>query len=48
MRIPEMADRTSIGFYPLLRGLDPEQGWKSLKLLEQAMPDIRKATADLR
>jgi hypothetical protein len=44
-KIPEMADRTSIGLYPLLAGLDPEQGWKSLKLLGQAMADIRQAIA---
>ena len=33
----------NIGFQPLLGGLAPEEGWKSLKLLEQAMPDLRKA-----
>lgn len=35
----------NIGFQPLLGGLAPEEGWKSLKLLEQAMPDLRAAIA---
>jgi alkanesulfonate monooxygenase SsuD/methylene tetrahydromethanopterin reductase-like flavin-dependent oxidoreductase (luciferase family) len=42
-RIPEMEDRQSIGFQPLLGGLSPEEGWKSLKLLEQVMPDLKRA-----
>jgi len=33
----------NIGFQPLLGGLSPDEGWKSLRLLEQAMPDLRKA-----
>lgn len=35
----------NIGFQPLLGGLAPEEGWKSLKLLEQVMPDLRAAIA---
>jgi hypothetical protein len=33
----------NVGFQPLLGGLSPDEGWKSLKLLEQVMPDLRKA-----
>jgi alkanesulfonate monooxygenase SsuD/methylene tetrahydromethanopterin reductase-like flavin-dependent oxidoreductase (luciferase family) len=42
-RVPEMEDRQSFGFQPLLGGLTPEEGWKSLKLLEQVMPDLKRA-----
>lgn len=35
----------NIGFQPLLGGLSPQQGWKSLKLLEKAMPALREAIA---
>jgi alkanesulfonate monooxygenase SsuD/methylene tetrahydromethanopterin reductase-like flavin-dependent oxidoreductase (luciferase family) len=42
-RVPEMEDRQSFGFQPLLGGLSPEEGWKSLKLLEQVMPDLKRA-----
>ncbi|PLK26458.1 LLM class flavin-dependent oxidoreductase [Novosphingobium sp. TH158] len=41
----QMEDKTSLGLQPLLGGLDPEEGWKSLRLLEQAMPDLRAAFA---
>lgn len=30
-----------IGFHPLLGGLPPEEGWKSLELLKQTMPRIK-------
>lgn len=33
----------NIGFQPLLGGLSPNEGWKSLKLLEQMMPSLREA-----
>lgn len=46
-KLPEMADRTALGFYPLLGGLAPVQGWKSLSLLERTMPAIRAAIAAL-
>ena len=35
----------NIGLQPLLGGLAPEEGWKSLRLLEQVMPDLRTAIA---
>ncbi len=44
-RVPSVEGRQSIGFQPLLGGLDPAEGWKSLKLLEQTMPDLKKAIA---
>jgi len=34
-----------LGFQPLLGGLDPAEGWKSLKLLEQVLPDLRRDPA---
>lgn len=35
----------NIGFQPLLGGLSPDEGWKSLKLLESTMPALRVAMA---
>jgi alkanesulfonate monooxygenase SsuD/methylene tetrahydromethanopterin reductase-like flavin-dependent oxidoreductase (luciferase family) len=46
-RVPEIEDRQQIGFQPLLGGLSPEEGWKSLKLLEQTMPRLKAAIAAL-
>ncbi len=46
-RVPSIEDRQSIGFQPLLGGLAPEEGWKSLKLLEQTMPALNTAIAAL-
>jgi alkanesulfonate monooxygenase SsuD/methylene tetrahydromethanopterin reductase-like flavin-dependent oxidoreductase (luciferase family) len=42
-RVPEIEDRQQIGFQPLLGGLSPDEGWKSLRLLEQTMPKLRAA-----
>lgn len=36
----------AFGFQPLLGGLPPEHGWKSLKLLEGIMPEIRRLQLD--
>jgi alkanesulfonate monooxygenase SsuD/methylene tetrahydromethanopterin reductase-like flavin-dependent oxidoreductase (luciferase family) len=46
-KVSELADRTSIGFYPLLGGLALEEGWKSLQLLKETMPKLRAAIAAL-
>ena len=46
-KIPEMQDHQSISLQPLLGGLDPAEGWKSLKLLEQVMPEVKQAIAAL-
>ncbi|KHK89473.1 LLM class flavin-dependent oxidoreductase [Novosphingobium malaysiense] len=35
----------NVGFQPLLGGLSPAEGWKSLNLLEQVMPDLKQAIA---
>jgi alkanesulfonate monooxygenase SsuD/methylene tetrahydromethanopterin reductase-like flavin-dependent oxidoreductase (luciferase family) len=43
--VPEIEDRQNLSFQPLLGGLSPEEGWKSLKLLEQVMPDLKRASA---
>lgn len=40
-RVATMSDRTFIGLYPLLGGLAPTEGWKSLKLLEKTLPKLR-------
>jgi alkanesulfonate monooxygenase SsuD/methylene tetrahydromethanopterin reductase-like flavin-dependent oxidoreductase (luciferase family) len=42
-RIATLPDKCTISFQPLLGGLAPEQGWKSLKLLEKTMPALRTA-----
>jgi alkanesulfonate monooxygenase SsuD/methylene tetrahydromethanopterin reductase-like flavin-dependent oxidoreductase (luciferase family) len=39
------AEGGNIGFQPLLGGLAPEEGWKSLRLLEATMPALREAIA---
>ena len=44
-KIPELHDQQTIGLQPLLGGLSPEAGWKSMELLRQTMPAIRTATA---
>jgi len=46
-RVDEMEDRQTIGFQPLLGGLSPEEGWKSLKLVEQVMPELQARIAAL-
>ena len=38
-------DLPHLGIQPLLGGLSPEEGWKSLKLFGQMLPDIRAAAA---
>jgi alkanesulfonate monooxygenase SsuD/methylene tetrahydromethanopterin reductase-like flavin-dependent oxidoreductase (luciferase family) len=38
----EAADQhVTLGFMPLLGGLDPAVGWESLRLLEKVMPDLQ-------
>jgi alkanesulfonate monooxygenase SsuD/methylene tetrahydromethanopterin reductase-like flavin-dependent oxidoreductase (luciferase family) len=44
-RIPSVPLNSSIRFQPLLGGLPPEEGWKSLKLLEATLPRLKAATA---
>jgi alkanesulfonate monooxygenase SsuD/methylene tetrahydromethanopterin reductase-like flavin-dependent oxidoreductase (luciferase family) len=46
-KVPEMLDRSTIGLQPLLGGLSPEEGWKSLKLLERTLPKLKAAIAAL-
>lgn len=41
-RVAALPDGPNIGFQPLLGGLSPEEGWKSLRLLEQTMPALRE------
>jgi alkanesulfonate monooxygenase SsuD/methylene tetrahydromethanopterin reductase-like flavin-dependent oxidoreductase (luciferase family) len=33
--------RTALGFMPILGGMPPELGWRSLRLLEQVMPRLK-------
>ena len=44
-KLPSLPEHGTISFQPLLGGLAPEQGWKSLKLLEQTLPDIKAVLA---
>ena len=44
-KLPALPEHGTISFQPLLGGLAPEQGWKSLKLLEQTLPDIKAVLA---
>lgn len=45
-RVRALPDGGNVGFHPLLGGLSPEEGWKSLKLLEQTLPRLREAAAE--
>ncbi len=40
-RAADVEPGASLGFQPLLGGLAPEEGWKSLELLKNTMPGIR-------
>ena len=44
-RIGSVPDGGNLGFQPLLGGLSPREGWKSLKLLEATMPRLKAAMA---
>jgi alkanesulfonate monooxygenase SsuD/methylene tetrahydromethanopterin reductase-like flavin-dependent oxidoreductase (luciferase family) len=46
-KVPEMPDQSTFAFQPLLGGLSPEEGWKSLELLGQTMPKLKEAVAAL-
>ncbi len=46
-KVSEMPDRSTFGFQPLLGGLSPDEGWKSLELLKQTMPKLKSAVAAL-
>jgi len=46
-KLPQLPDRGTMSFQPLLGGLDPAEGWKSLKLLEQVKPQIDAAISAL-
>ncbi|MEO6717757.1 MAG: LLM class flavin-dependent oxidoreductase [Novosphingobium sp.] len=46
-KLPSLPAHGTISFQPLLGGLAPEEGWKSLKLLEQTLPKIKSALADM-
>ena len=46
-KLPEMPDHSTFPFQPLLGGLSPEEGWKSMKLLEQTMPKLKEAITAL-
>jgi alkanesulfonate monooxygenase SsuD/methylene tetrahydromethanopterin reductase-like flavin-dependent oxidoreductase (luciferase family) len=47
-KVPDMTDRTSFNFQPLLGGLSPAEGWKSLELLKRTMPKLKAAIAALK
>jgi alkanesulfonate monooxygenase SsuD/methylene tetrahydromethanopterin reductase-like flavin-dependent oxidoreductase (luciferase family) len=41
-KVAEIPDRGGIGLQPLLGGLSPKEGWKSLRMLEKCMPQIKE------
>jgi alkanesulfonate monooxygenase SsuD/methylene tetrahydromethanopterin reductase-like flavin-dependent oxidoreductase (luciferase family) len=45
-RMRSLPNHAGISLQPLLGGLSPEHGWKSLKLLEQTLPRIRALEAE--
>ena len=44
-KVPSINDTGTFGFQPLMGGLSPEEGWKSLRLLEATMPKLKAAIA---
>lgn len=40
-RLPALPDHGGISLQPLLGGLDPAEGWKSLKLAGQVLPEMK-------
>ena len=46
-RLPSLPAQGTVSFQPLLGGLAPEEGWKSLKLLEATLPKIKARLAEL-
>lgn len=45
-KVKDVGDGTNIGFQPLLGGMSPDEGWKSMKLLEQLMPQLKAKIAE--
>jgi alkanesulfonate monooxygenase SsuD/methylene tetrahydromethanopterin reductase-like flavin-dependent oxidoreductase (luciferase family) len=41
-RVRTLPEGGQVGFQPLLGGLSPEEGWKSLRLLEQTLPRLKR------
>jgi alkanesulfonate monooxygenase SsuD/methylene tetrahydromethanopterin reductase-like flavin-dependent oxidoreductase (luciferase family) len=46
-KVPDMPDHSTFPFQPLLGGLSPDEGWKSLELLKETMPKLKSAVAAL-
>jgi len=46
-RVPDMREGQNLNFWPLVGGLAPEEGWKSLRLLEQTLPELKAKLAAL-
>lgn len=46
-KLEVLPDHGTISFQPLLGGLAPEEGWKSLRLLEQVLPKMKARLAEL-
>lgn len=44
-KVKSLPNHSGISFQPLLGGLSPEEGWKSLRLLEQTLPRIKEIEA---
>ncbi len=46
-KLPQLPAGGNIGFQPLLGGLSPDEGWKSLELLKASLPRIEQAYAEI-
>ncbi len=44
-KVKSLPNHAGVSFQPLLGGLSPEEGWKSMRLLEQTLPRIREIEA---
>ncbi|QUR69538.1 LLM class flavin-dependent oxidoreductase [Mycobacterium spongiae] len=45
-KLASLPDRGGFSFQPLLGGLSPQEGWKSLELLKSTMPRLKEAIGD--
>ncbi|MDG2003647.1 MAG: LLM class flavin-dependent oxidoreductase, partial [Novosphingobium sp.] len=45
-KVRTLPNMGSVGFQPLLGGLSPKEGWKSLELLKKTMPRLRQVVAE--
>lgn len=46
--VKTMPDKSTLGLQPLLGGLAPDEGWKSLELLKKTMPRLKAVIAEMK